>query len=84
MSLLPYPKIPACYCYRCPLDTEYPQCQVACARKLREVIQTTGKDYSVAFINDTYPRSTTSGGQLQTEADWKVEKTLVKKGASIG
>lgn len=40
--------------------------------------------HSVAFINDTYPRSTTSGGQLQTEADWKVEKTLVKKGASIG
>lgn len=39
--------------------------------------------HSVAFINDTYPRATTSG-QLQTEADWKVEKTLVKKGASIG
>jgi len=40
--------------------------------------------HNVAFINDTYPRSTTSDGQLQTEADWKVEKTLVKKGASIG
>ncbi|MBZ5688627.1 MAG: N-acetyltransferase [Acidobacteriia bacterium] len=40
--------------------------------------------HSVAFINDAYPRSTTPGGQLQTEADWKVEKTLVKKGASIG
>jgi acetyltransferase-like isoleucine patch superfamily enzyme len=40
--------------------------------------------HCVAFINDTYPRSTTPGGQLQTEADWKVEKTLVKKGASIG
>ncbi len=39
--------------------------------------------HNVAFINDIYPRST-SGGQLQTEADWKVEKTLVKKGASIG
>jgi len=39
--------------------------------------------HSVAFINDTYPRAT-AGGQLQTEADWKVEKTLVKKGASIG
>jgi len=50
MSLLPYPKIPACYCYRCPLELEYPQCQVACARKLREVIQTTGKDYVSAFI----------------------------------
>jgi acetyltransferase-like isoleucine patch superfamily enzyme len=40
--------------------------------------------HNVAFINDTYPRATTAGGQLQTEADWKVERTLVKKGASIG
>ena len=40
--------------------------------------------HGVAFINDSYPRSTTSEGQLQTEADWKVEKTVVKKGASIG
>jgi acetyltransferase-like isoleucine patch superfamily enzyme len=39
--------------------------------------------HSVAFINDSYPRATTNG-HLQTEADWKVEKTLVKKGASIG
>ena len=39
--------------------------------------------HSVAFINDSYPRATTDG-RLQTEADWKVEKTLVKKGASIG
>ena len=36
------------------------------------------------FINDTYPRATTPGGALQTEKDWKVEITLVKKGASIG
>lgn len=40
--------------------------------------------HSVAFINDSYPRATSEGGQLQTEADWKVERTLVKKGASIG
>jgi acetyltransferase-like isoleucine patch superfamily enzyme len=40
--------------------------------------------HNVAFINDTFPRATTDGGQLQTEADWKVETTLVKKGASIG
>jgi UDP-2-acetamido-3-amino-2,3-dideoxy-glucuronate N-acetyltransferase len=39
--------------------------------------------HGVTFINDTYPRAT-AGGQLQTEADWKVERTLVKKGASIG
>jgi acetyltransferase-like isoleucine patch superfamily enzyme len=40
--------------------------------------------HSVAFINDSYPRSTTMEGGLQTESDWKVERTLVKKGASIG
>jgi acetyltransferase-like isoleucine patch superfamily enzyme len=39
--------------------------------------------HNVAFINDSYPRATT-GGQLQTEQDWKVEKTVVKQGASIG
>ncbi len=40
--------------------------------------------HNVAFINDRYPRSTTSGGNLQTETDWKVERTVVRKGASIG
>lgn len=40
--------------------------------------------HNVTFINDSYPRSTTIGGNLQTEADWKVEPTVVKKGASIG
>jgi acetyltransferase-like isoleucine patch superfamily enzyme len=40
--------------------------------------------HNVTFINDPYPRATVPGGQLQTEADWKVEPTLVKKGASIG
>ena len=40
--------------------------------------------HGVMFINDSYPRATTPGGGLQTEQDWKVEKTLVKKGASIG
>ena len=40
--------------------------------------------HSVTFINDAYPRSTTRGGGLQTEADWKVVPTVVKQGASIG
>jgi len=40
--------------------------------------------HSVTFINYSYPRATTSSGDLQTEADWKVEKTVVSKGASIG
>jgi acetyltransferase-like isoleucine patch superfamily enzyme len=40
--------------------------------------------HGVTFVNDSYPRATAPGGQLQTEKDWKVEQTLVKKGASIG
>ncbi len=40
--------------------------------------------HGVTFINDAYPRAANADGTLQTEADWKVETTLVKKGASIG
>jgi acetyltransferase-like isoleucine patch superfamily enzyme len=40
--------------------------------------------HGVMFINDLYPRATTSTGGLQTEADWHVERTVVKTGASIG
>ena len=40
--------------------------------------------HNVSFINDKYPRSTNEGGAMQTEADWKVVPTLVKRGASIG
>ena len=40
--------------------------------------------HGVTFINDPYPRATTFDGGLQTEQDWKVERTVVKKGASIG
>jgi acetyltransferase-like isoleucine patch superfamily enzyme len=40
--------------------------------------------HGVMFINDSYPRATAANGNLQTEADWKVERTVIKKGASIG
>jgi acetyltransferase-like isoleucine patch superfamily enzyme len=40
--------------------------------------------HGVTFINDRYPRATSAGGKLQTEADWKVERTVVRTGASIG
>jgi acetyltransferase-like isoleucine patch superfamily enzyme len=40
--------------------------------------------HGVMFINDSYPRATTSDGNLQTEVDWKVERTVIKKGASVG
>src|SRR5271165_2720750 len=40
--------------------------------------------HGVMFINDSYPRATAADGNLQTEADWKVERTVIKKGASVG
>jgi UDP-2-acetamido-3-amino-2,3-dideoxy-glucuronate N-acetyltransferase len=40
--------------------------------------------HGVIFVNDSYPRATASDGSLQTEQDWKVEPTFVKRGASIG
>jgi acetyltransferase-like isoleucine patch superfamily enzyme len=40
--------------------------------------------HGVTFTNDSYPRATTADGNLQTEVDWKVERTVIKKGASIG
>src|SRR5512135_2201169 len=40
--------------------------------------------HNVTFINDLYPRSTVEGGGLQTEADWAVVPTFIRKGASVG
>jgi acetyltransferase-like isoleucine patch superfamily enzyme len=40
--------------------------------------------HHVVFINDRFPRATNADGKLQTEADWQVHRTVVKKGASIG
>lgn len=40
--------------------------------------------HGVTFINDAYPRATNDDGQLQTETDWHVMPTVVRKGASIG
>src|ERR1700675_1747348 len=40
--------------------------------------------HGVMFINDCYSRATTATGGLQAESDWHVERTVVKKGASIG
>lgn len=40
--------------------------------------------HGVMFTNDVYPRAVTADGSLQSEADWKVVKTIVKRRASIG
>jgi UDP-2-acetamido-3-amino-2,3-dideoxy-glucuronate N-acetyltransferase len=40
--------------------------------------------HGVMFTNDRYPRATNPDGGIQTEADWKVERTIVRRAASIG
>lgn len=40
--------------------------------------------HGVTFINDKYPRATTAAGELQTDRDWTVVATVVRRGASIG
>lgn len=40
--------------------------------------------HNVTFINDRFPRSTNPDGSVQTEADWKLEETRIKKNASVG
>lgn len=40
--------------------------------------------HGVTFINDKLPRAINSDGSLQTEADWKLMPTVVRRGASIG
>jgi len=49
-SLLPYPKISIPYCYRCPENSQYPACNIACAHRLRETISMVGGEYISAFI----------------------------------
>lgn len=40
--------------------------------------------HSVCFVNDKYPRATTADGHLQTDVDWTVQPTIVRRGASVG
>ena len=40
--------------------------------------------HGVVFINDPYPRAVNAAGELQTERDWTVVRTVVRRGASIG
>ena len=67
-SLLPYPKIPAPYCYRCPEKSEYPACNVACAYRLKETIQMIGEEYISAFIAE--PVVGAAGGAITPPAEY--------------
>jgi adenosylmethionine-8-amino-7-oxononanoate aminotransferase len=67
-SLLPYPKINAPYCYRCPENSKYPACKLACAYRLRETIQMIGEEYISAFIAE--PVVGAAGGAITPPAEY--------------
>lgn len=56
--LTPVPRVPACYCLRCPLGRGYPSCQVACATALEETIEREGADTIAAFVAEPIGGST--------------------------
>ncbi len=63
-----YPKIPAPYCYRCPYGNTYPQCDLACARELENVIRQQGPQNVAAFIAE--PIGGASTGALVPPEDY--------------
>jgi adenosylmethionine-8-amino-7-oxononanoate aminotransferase len=60
--LLDFPKAPACYCLRCPLELAYPDCRVACADALARVIEEAGPDTVACFVAEPVVGST--GGAI--------------------
>ena len=67
--LLPQPKVPACYCFRCPLEKSYPDCEVACATALEETILREGPDTVAAFIAEPIGGST-AGALVPPDEYW--------------
>jgi len=63
------PKAPACYCFRCPLERSYPECDVACAGALEEVILREGPDTVAAFIAEPIGGST-AGALVPPDEYW--------------
>ena len=52
------PKAPACYCARCPMGSDYPQCEIACASELEAIIAREGADSIAAFVVEPIGGST--------------------------
>jgi adenosylmethionine-8-amino-7-oxononanoate aminotransferase len=67
--LLQQPKAPACYCFRCPLERSYPDCDVACASALEETILREGPDTVAAFIAEPIGGST-AGALVPPDEYW--------------
>ena len=60
--LLPFPHIPPSYCYRCPFDLTYPDCEIRCATALEDAIRNAGPEHVSAFIAE--PVVGSAGGAL--------------------
>jgi adenosylmethionine-8-amino-7-oxononanoate aminotransferase len=67
--LLPHPKAPACYCFRCPLERTYPDCAVACADAVEQTILREGADTVAAFIAEPIGGST-AGALVPPDEYW--------------
>ncbi len=63
------PKAPACYCLRCPFDRSYPECEVACASALEELIEREGADTIAAFVAEPIGGST-AGALVPPDEYW--------------
>lgn len=71
---LPFPKVSSPYCYHCPLEKEYPSCEMACARELDKMIKIHGKDNIAAFIAEPFGGASTGATVPPDEYFPMVEK----------
>jgi adenosylmethionine-8-amino-7-oxononanoate aminotransferase len=76
--LIPFPKINQAYCYRCPYKTKYPECGMACAYELDELISRTGPDNVAAFIAEPVIGSAVPGASPPKEY-FKIVQEICKK-----
>ncbi|MEE2777630.1 MAG: aminotransferase class III-fold pyridoxal phosphate-dependent enzyme [Acidobacteriota bacterium] len=76
--LVSMPKAPACYCYRCPFDSTYPDCDVACASSLAEVIEREGPDTVAAFVAEPIGGST-AGALVPPDEYWPQIRDICAK-----
>ncbi len=67
--LVDHPKAPACYCLRCPLGLEYPDCDVACADEVERVIEREGPETVAAFVAEPIGGST-AGALVPPDEYW--------------
>jgi adenosylmethionine-8-amino-7-oxononanoate aminotransferase len=64
-----WPKAPACYCLRCPLGSSYPECRVACADAVEELIEREGPDTVAAVVAEPIVGST-AGALVPPDEYW--------------